>query len=91
MRMADTLEKFTLQTRLHDLTVAQIDQENYAIMVDGVYEAAFSGRAPAFDAVLRSLRRSAQLDVGALEQVADITNWHRTLVSNTDDEVGVGF
>jgi hypothetical protein len=87
----EMLEQFTLETGSHELTVSQIDPENYAIVIDGVYEAAFSGRQAAFAAVLRNLSQSAHPDAKAVEKAADMTNWHRKLVADSEHELGVSF
>ncbi|MCB2130074.1 MAG: hypothetical protein KDE03_13590 [Rhodobacteraceae bacterium] len=84
--MSDLSNRFVLETGPHQLSLDPIDVENYAVIVEGDYEASFPGYRLAHEAAVRRVKENNQFSPEELKIVSDLSNWQTETIDLFDPE-----
>ena len=84
--MSDLSTRYVLEVGLHQLSLDPIDVENYAVIIDGDYEASFSGFRSAHQAAITRAKENNQFSPEEVEIVLDFSNWQMETIDLFDPE-----
>jgi hypothetical protein len=78
--------RYDLKVGAHHLALEPLDEENYALIMDGDYEASFTGARSAHQTAIARAKHLTSFSESERALVGDLNNWQKEMIDLFDPE-----